>query len=292
MRFTYAEAMVDPSFWAPLALAAEDAGYDAMTVADSVMYPEVGDSRYPYNPDGSREFLEDKPFIEPFTLIAALGAVTTRLEFATFVLKAPIRHPLLIAKSAASTAVMNGGRLLLGMGVSPWREDFLATGVPWERRGKRMDETVEIVRALLAGGYASYEGEAYDLPSVKLCPVPEQPVPILIGGHSEAALRRAARLGDGWMHAGGGPEALPDLLTRLAELREEHSRADVPFRVFAASVDAYSLDGLRSLEEQGVTDVIVGFRWPYQEGPDTEPLQAKLDALRRYADEVIAKARD
>lgn len=291
MRFAYAEAMVDPSFWAPLARAAEDAGYDAMTVADSICYPEVGDSRYPYNPDGSREFLEDKPFIEPFTLIAALGAVTTRLEFATFVLKAPVRHPLLIAKAAASTVVMNGGRLLLGMGVSPWREDFLATGVPWERRGRRTDETVEIVRALLAGGYASYRGEAYDLPSVKLCPVPDEPVPLLIGGHSEAALRRAARLGDGWMHAGGGPEALPDLLRRLAELRDEHGRADQPFRVFAASVDAYSVDGLRALEEQGVTDVIVGFRWPYQTGPDTEPLQAKLDALRRYADEVIAKAR-
>jgi probable F420-dependent oxidoreductase len=291
VRFTYAEAMVDPTFWAPLARAAEDAGYDAMTVADSLCYPEEGDSRYPYNPDGSREFLEGKPFIEPFTLIAALGAVTTRLEFATFVLKAPVRHPLLIAKSAASTAVLNGGRLLLGMGVSPWREDFLATGVPWEGRGRRMDETVEVVRALLAGGYVAYHGAAIDMPAVKLCPVPEQPVPLLIGGHSEAALRRAARLGDGWMHAGGGPEALPDLLRRLAELRAEHGREREPFRVFAATADAYSVDGLRALEDQGVTDVIVGFRWPYHEGPDTEPLQDKLDALRRYADTVMAKAR-
>jgi probable F420-dependent oxidoreductase len=291
VRFTYAEAMVDPSFWAPLAQAAEDAGYDAMTVADSVCYPQVGESTYPYNPDGSREFLEDKPFIEPFTLIAALGAVTTRLEFATFVLKAPIRHPLHIAKSASSTAVLNGGRLLLGVGVSPWREDFRATGVPWERRGKRLDESIEIVRALMAGGYTSYDGEAYQVQPVKLCPVPAEPVPILIGGHSEAALRRAARLGDGWMHAGGGPEALPDLLRRLAELREEHGRADVPFRIFAASADAYSADGLKALEDQGVTDVIVGFRWPYQEGPDTEPLADKVDALRRYADSVIGKVR-
>jgi alkanesulfonate monooxygenase SsuD/methylene tetrahydromethanopterin reductase-like flavin-dependent oxidoreductase (luciferase family) len=154
-----------------------------------------------------------------------------------------------------------------------------------------MDETVEVVRALLTGEYTSYDGEHIDLPSVKLCPVPDQPVPILIGGHSEPALRRAARMGDGWMHAGGGPEALPDLLRRLSELRAEHGREDVPFRVFVATAEAYSPDGLAALEEQGVTDVIIGFRWPYHEGPDTEPLQDKLDALRRFADTVIAKHR-
>ncbi|MBI2709528.1 MAG: TIGR03619 family F420-dependent LLM class oxidoreductase [Actinobacteria bacterium] len=292
MRFTYAEAMVDPSFYVPLARAAEEAGYDAMTVADSICYPEQGSSRYPYNPDGSREFLEDKPFVEPFTLIGALGAVTERLQFATFVLKVPVRHPLLVAKAASSAAVLTGDRLLLGVGVSPWREDYEVLDVPWEGRGRRMDEAVEIIRGLMAGGYFSYDGDVYSMPAVKLAPVPSRPVPILVGGHSEAALRRAARLGDGWMHAGGGAEPLPDLLARLAELRAEHGRDHEPFRVFAASADAYSVDGLRALEEQGVTDVIVGFRWPYHEGPDREPLQRKLDDLRRYADTVMSRVVD
>ena len=94
MRFCYAESMTDPSFYAPLARAAEAAGFDSMMVPDSICYPRRADSRYPFNPDGSREFLEDKPFLEPFSLIPALGAVTRRLRFITFVLKLPVRHPV------------------------------------------------------------------------------------------------------------------------------------------------------------------------------------------------------
>jgi alkanesulfonate monooxygenase SsuD/methylene tetrahydromethanopterin reductase-like flavin-dependent oxidoreductase (luciferase family) len=96
--------MTDPSFYAPLARAAEAAGFDSMMVPDSICYPEHADSRYPFNPDGSREFLEDKPFLEPFSLIPALGAVTERIRFITFVLKLPVRHPVLVAKQATSTA--------------------------------------------------------------------------------------------------------------------------------------------------------------------------------------------
>src|SRR5579863_3697584 len=89
--------MTDPSFYAPLARAAEEAGFASMMVPDSICYPEHSDSRYPFNPDGSREFLEDKPFLEPFSLIPALGAVTRQLRFITCVLKLPVRHPVLAA---------------------------------------------------------------------------------------------------------------------------------------------------------------------------------------------------
>jgi hypothetical protein len=89
------------------------------------------------------------------------------------------------------------------------------------------------------------------------------------------------------MHGGGDLSELPALLTRLAELRDEHDRSGRPFEVHAISLDAYTTDGLARLEELGVTDVIVGFRWPYHTGPDTQPLPEKIDALRRYADEVI-----
>jgi probable F420-dependent oxidoreductase len=283
--------MTSPSFYAPLARAAEDAGYDSMVVPDSICYPQQATSVYPFNPDGSREFLEDKPFLEPFSLIPALGAVTDRIRFITFVLKLPVRNPVLVAKQATSTAVLTGNRLLLGVGTSPWREDYEVLGVPWERRGRRLDEELAVIRGLAAGGYFSYHGEIFDLPPVKIAPVPTRPIPILIGGHGDAALRRAARDGDGWLHGGGDPAHLPGLLARLAEFRRQAGTDGRPFEVHVISMDGYTVDGVRRLEEHGVTDVIVGFRWPYEVGPDREPLAAKLASLRRFADDVIARTK-
>ena len=289
MRFSYAESMVDPSYYLPLARAAEDAGYDSFVVPDSICYPEVSDTTYPFNPDGSREFLEDKPFLEPFSIIPAMGAVTERIRFVTFVIKLPIRHPVLIAKQVTSTAVLTDDRLVLGVGTSPWPEDYEITDVPWARRGKRMDEMITVMRGLMAGGFFEFHGEIFDVPSVKMCPTPRRPVPILIGGHHEAALKRAAVDGDGWLHGGGDPADLPGLLDRLAILRKEHGTEDKPFEIHVISADAYTPDGVHRLEDLGVTDVIVGFRWPYAVERDTEPLQTKVDNLRRFADNVIAK---
>ena len=293
MRFSYAEAMIDPSYWVPLAQAVEDAGYDSITIADSIAYPRDSDSKYPYTPDGDRTFLDGKPFIEPFVLMAALGAVTSRIRFTTFVIKLPVRAPVLVAKQAASIAVLTGNRLALGVGTSPWPEDYDLTGTPWERRGKRMDEAIDIIKGLSSpgGDYFEHRGEIFDIQPVKITPVPDRPIPILIGGHHDAALRRAARVGDGWMHGGGDPGELPGLLARLAEWRAEYGRAEAPFEIHAISMDAYTADGIKRLEDTGVTDVIVGFRWPYTREHDTEPLQTKIDNLRRYADTVIAAAR-
>jgi probable F420-dependent oxidoreductase len=291
MRFSYAESMVDPSYYLPLARAAEEAGYDSFVVPDSICYPQVSDTTYPFNPDGSREFLEDKPFLEPFSIIPAMGAVTDRIRFVTFVIKLPIRHPVLVAKQISSTAVLTDDRLVLGVGTSPWPEDYEITDVPWARRGKRMDEMITVVRGLMAGGFFEFHGEIFDVPSIKMCPTPRRPVPILIGGHHEAALKRAAVDGDGWLHGGGDPADLPGLLDRLAILRKEHGTEDMPFEVHVISVDAYTPDGVHRLEDLGVTDVIVGFRWPYGIEQDTEPLQTKIDNLRRFAEDVIAKVR-
>jgi len=289
MRFSYAEALCDPAHYLPLARAVEEAGWDSFIVPDSICYPEVSDSKYPYTPDGNREFLDGKPFIEPFTLIPAMGAVTKRLRFTTFVVKLPIRQPVLVAKAAASVAVMTNDRFGFGVGLSPWPEDFAVTGTEWATRGQRMDEMIAIVRGLTRGGYFAFHGRHYDVPSIKICPVPAEPIPILIGGHSGPALRRAARLGDGWMHAGGDHEALERYVARLTELRREHGRDREPFEIHAISLYAYSVDGVRRLEDLGVTDVIVGFRDPYHQ-PDT-PLAEKIDYLRRYADDVIASVR-
>ena len=287
MRFSYAESMCDPEHYLPLARACDSTGWSSFVVPDSVCYPRDSDSKYPYTPDGDRRFLEDRPFFDPFVLSAALGAVTTRLRFNTFVVKLPIRHPVLAAKSASSVACLTQNRFAFGVGSSPWPDDFRILGVPWRGRGKRMDEAIEIIRGLCRGGYFEFHGEHFDLEPIKICPTPSLPIPILIGGHSEAALRRAASLGDGWMHAGGDPEVLARYLLRLKELRREAGRADAPFEIHVISLDAYTLDGVRRLEDAGVTDLIVGFRDAYR-GPD-QPLQEKIDALRWYADEVISK---
>jgi probable F420-dependent oxidoreductase len=289
MRFTYAETFCDPTFLAPLAQAAEEAGFDSFSVPDSLIYPAASDARYPYTADGDRAFLEDKPIIEPFALIPWLAAATERIRFTTFVLKAPVRPAVLLAKQAASVAVLTGNRLRLGVGISPWPEDFLAMGQPWQRRGARLDETIEVVRGLTAGGWFEHHGELIDVERMKICPVPTGPIPILVGGHADRALRRAATLGDGWVHGGGDPAELPGLLDRLAELRREAGRAGDPFEIHVISMDAYNPDGVRRLEDMGVSDVVVGFRYPYVREPDTQTLDEKLAPLRRFADDVIAK---
>ena len=202
MRFSYAEALCDPTHYLPLARAVEDAGWDTFIVPDSICYPEVSDSKYPYTPDGNREFLEDKPFIEPFSLIPAMAAVTRRLRFTTFVVKLPIRQPVLVAKSVASVAVMTQGRFGFGVGLSPWPEDFVVTGDRLDdaRQAHGRDDRDRPRSA--ARRVLRVRRHALRVPSIKICPVPSAPVPVLIGGHTEPALRRAARLGDGWMHAG------------------------------------------------------------------------------------------
>jgi probable F420-dependent oxidoreductase len=289
VRFTYAEAMTDSSFMLPLAQAAEAAGYASITVADSLAYPKESDSVYPYTPDGSRTFLEDKEFIETFVLCAAMGAVTSRLRFTPFVLKLPVRPPVLVAKQAASVAALTGNRLALGVGISPWREDFEIMGVDFARRGKRMDECMEIVRGLTSGGYYEFHGEFYDIPAIKISPVPSQPIPLLVGGHADAALRRAVLRGDGWMHGGGAPEELDLLLTKIDKIRHAEGLENKPFEIHVISLDAYTPDGVKRLADRGVTHVIVGFRVPYVVGPDTEPLAKKVEHLNRYAEQVIAK---
>ena len=291
MRFSYAESMVDPSIYLPLAQAAEEAGYDGMVVPGQPLLPGGVRLHLPFSPDHTREFLEDKPFIEPFSLIPAMGVVTERIRFITFVLKLPTRHPLLVAKQATSVAVMTGNRLALGVGTSPWPEDYQLVGVPWEGRGRRMDEAIDIVQGLSAGGYFEYHGEVLrppfgqDQPRSRPSPSPSW----------WAATPRRPCAGppgrDGWLHGGGDPADLPGLLEQLRRLRGGggHGRPalrgprDLPRRLL----------GRRHPPARGAGGDRRHRRLPValrRSGPDTEPLQAKLDNLRRFADDVIARS--
>jgi probable F420-dependent oxidoreductase len=291
MRFTFTDAMTRPEYLPRLAVAAEAAGYHGFTIPDSIAYPQHSDAVYPYTADGDRSFLEGKEFIEPFVLAAYLGAMTEHIRFDTFVVKFPVRAPVLVAKEAFSVAKMTGNRLGLGIGIgtSPYPDDYLMAGVDPAHKGARMDEAIEVFRGLESGEFFEFRGRFYNVPSMKMCPVPTQPIPLLIGGHSDAALRRAATKGNGWMHAGGPNDLLESMLGKLHAFRVEAGNAHEPFEIHAVSQNARTVDGCKRLEDMGVTNVVVGFRNPYIKGDDPQPLADKLARLERFARDVISK---
>ena len=290
MRFTFVESMIDPAWYVPLAKACESHGFSAFAVPDSIIYPQRSDTKYPYTASGERDFLEDKPIIDPFVLMATIAAATDTLRFYPFVYKRPVRQPVLVAKQATSLAVLSNNRLLLGLGLSPWPEDYAACGERWEKRGKRFDEMLAILRQLNSGGYHAFSGEFYQIDSLKLCPTPTRPIPLLIGGHSDAALKRAAQYGDGWLHGGGEIDELDPLLARLKTYLREFGRERDDFQIHAISADAYSVDGVKRLQDKGVTDAIIGFHNTYSLPSDTTTLDKKLVDIQRFASTVIAKA--
>lgn len=286
MEFQIAESMCDIGHYLPLARAADEAGFGCFGLGDSVLYPEAAVGSYPYNADGSREFLDGAPFLDPFQLFAAMSVVTTKIKFAVGVLKLPIRNPVLVAKQTSSLAVLTNERFILGVGLSPWIEDFQACGEDWHSRGPRMDEQIQIIRGLMKGDYFSWKSDYYDIPRIKLCPVPKQCPPIIVGGHSMPAYRRAARWADGVNFVSLSEGELVERLSVIQRLRKEYGRDEQPFQVFAG-IPAFTIDAMRRLEDAGVTTLGVGYRNPYE--PDRMTLQQKLDWVRRFGDEVIAK---
>ena len=286
MKFSYQVGMCEPDHYLPLARAAEEAGFHGLTIPDSICYPQEASSKYPYNKDGSREFLESVPFVESLIAVAAMAAVTQKIELATFVYKLAVRQAPVVAKQVQGIQVLSGNRFVFGVGISPWEEDFAVCDVPWDKRGQRLDEQIDILRGLESGDFFAYRGEVHDMPANKMCPAPSQPTPILIGGHAEPALRRAARVGDGWMCAGADLAQLQAYISLIRQLREEYGTADRPFRVYTTGQDAFTPDGIARLEEIGVTDVVIGFRNVYEMEPD-KPLEEKIAMLQWYAGEFI-----
>jgi probable F420-dependent oxidoreductase len=289
VRFTVPFPMLPADHLLPLAQAAEEAGFDAIAVPDSVFYPEVVSAGYPYSPDGSRFWAAETPFVDPFVSVAAMAAVTERIRFYTNVVKLPIRNPLLVAKQVSTLAVLSGDRFALGVGLSWMPEEFEWTGTEKRTRGARTDEAIEIIRAVCAGGgpqWVEHHGRHYDFDRLMISPAPAEPVPIYVGGHAEPSLRRAARLGDGWISANSTLDELGGLLEQLRGQLDQCGRDGRPFVVSALAIDAMGPDGFRRMEELGVTDAQV-VPW-YFYGGDPDALATQRDSLARFADEVIA----
>jgi probable F420-dependent oxidoreductase len=287
MRFTLQLGFARYPDFQKIAQVAEEAGFSSIGMPDSFFFPKHTESEYPYaDTQVIRGYIEAMPFIEPIVSMSWMAAVTHKIRFYPSVMKVPTRQPLVLAKALSSLAVVSGERILLGAGLSPWKEDFAYNNVDFDKRGQLMDECIAIIRGAMSGQYFEYHSANYDFGPMKMFPVPSRPVPILVGGHSKPALKRAARLGDGWIAANTDFETLKSLLAQLAQLRREYgtdARGD--FEIHGFDVAAQSPADYRRLGELGVTDACVA---PWGFDPST-PLAAQLDGLRRFGDAVISK---
>jgi alkanesulfonate monooxygenase SsuD/methylene tetrahydromethanopterin reductase-like flavin-dependent oxidoreductase (luciferase family) len=288
MRFVLQFGMGAVDHNIPVAIAAEEAGFDGIACADSLIYPKHSDGRYPYTADGDRSFIEKVPFIDPGVVMSMWSMVTKRVHFYPSVYKFPSRHPIQVAKVMASLAVMNGERLKLGLGTSPWEEDFTVFGLPFEGRGQRLEEGVEIFRGLMKGEFFGYEGKFYQFPEIKINPVPKKPIPILLGGHAPVAMRRAARIADGWISANVPYEALKPLVAQLQQIRRDEGNPSRPFEIHGFDIDIVDVATARRSQDLGVTDAQI---LPWLQQGMNPTLAEKLDSIKRFGDEVISKFR-
>lgn len=202
---------------ARLAQAAEAAGFDSLWTVEHILYPEGYESTYPYAPDGKMPGSGSNPIPDPLVWLGYTAAVTSTIRLATGISLLPERHPLTFAKEVASLDVLSGGRVTLGVGIGWLREEFDALGVPWARRGARTEEYVEVMRRVWAEDDVTFDGEFVSFRRASSNPKPAAGrVPVHIGGHSEAAARRAGRIGDGLFLAGGDMAHLLELARNTA----------------------------------------------------------------------------
>ena len=285
MQFFIPMAFNDIDHYVAIAQRAEDCGYSGIAVCDHVAMPADIGSKYPYVPDGKPFWDPTVDWPEPWSVISAMAAVTERLRFVTYVYIMPLRHPITTAKGVATAARLSGNRLSLGVGLGWMREEFEALGMSPKARGARTDEGIEVFRKLMSGELVGHEGEHYSFKPLRIRPVPTRPVPVLVGGVSEKALERAARLGDGWMSVSHSFEELASMISKIEEGRRAAGRGGLPFDVFGACDEVRDADGYKVLDEAGVTSTPV-LPWRYY-GKNGDGLDEKLAAMERFAEEVI-----
>lgn len=289
MKFVTSLAFSDPTQYCELARCAEAAGWDGLVVSDHVVHPEKITTPYPYTKDGAPRWQAPAPWPDPWVAVGAMSAVTQRIRFLTGIYVLPMRNPFSVAKAVGTAAVLSGGRVTLGVGVGWMREEFALMEQPFEQRGARTDEMIDVMRKLWRGGMVEHHGKHFDFARLQQSPAPAAPPPIYVGGVSPPALRRAARLGDGWMGTGQDPAEVPALLGRLRELREQAGRGDEPFETIVPLVTPPDVDVLRRLGDAGMTATTA---WPFSYTlPPNAMLAEKRDSLLRFGETFIAKLR-
>ena len=285
MKFCIALAYNDTRELPELCRVAEESGFSAAILSDHLVYPAVLETPYPYTRDGQPRWEHDTPWPDPIVTAAALAMVTERLQFITSIFVLPTRHPVLAAKSISTAAVLSDNRLILGVGAGWMREEFDLVGQPFEARGRRMNESIDVMRKLWTGEPVAHAGDFYRFDAVQMRPVPEAAIPIWAGGHAAAALRRATHLCDGWLSEVQTSEEMRSIAKRLHRLRASSPRRNEPFHICAAVTDAFTLDGYQEMADLGVTHLIT-VPWLFYGQP--ESLQEKCDGIRRFGETVLA----
>ncbi|HLI74053.1 MAG TPA: TIGR03619 family F420-dependent LLM class oxidoreductase [Acidimicrobiales bacterium] len=221
-----ANPFATPEFLAAVARETEARGVHRIWVGEHLVVFDQYTSHYPYAPDGRMPIPPGAGLLEPFTTLSFLAAVTQDARLGTAMCLLPQRNPVYTAKEVATVDWLSAGRVDVGVGVGWLREEFAVAGVEWDRRGARTDDYLGVLKALWCDDPSSFSGTFYELPECRFHPKPVQDPhpPIHIGGESDAALRRAARLGQGWHTFNRPPADLPPVLGRLDALLAEYGR--------------------------------------------------------------------
>jgi len=286
MKFGYSLMGMNPQGYADVARKAEECGFDSIWVPEHLVFPAEMPETYPYLESGQGPRSGTHLF-DPWVTLGFMAAVTTKLRLGTHVYILPLRHPIVTAKAVATLDVLSQGRALLGAGVGWLAEEFELVEQQFERRGARTDEIIEILRRLWSEKVIEHHGEFYDLAPLRFEPKPVQSLPpILIGGDAPPALRRAARLGDGWIGASHAFEKLEDCVGRLEELRREVDRENEPFEMIATTPPDAGFDGVKRRRDLGITTVVM--MPPMQAGVRLTAESVCAD-LERCRDEIITR---
>jgi probable F420-dependent oxidoreductase len=265
----------------------DEAGYDGLICSDHLIYPRELSSPYPDSPTGRPGWAPDTAWPDTWVLIGAMAAVTRRLRFSNAVYVAPARPLLEVAKQVATAAVLAEGRVSLGVGVGWMREEYELLGQDFGTRGKRLDEMIPALRELWRGGWVSWSGEYYQIPELMLEPHPEAPVPILCGGESEAALRRAARLCDGWVGYAYRWDDAVGYADKLTTLRREYGREGEAFDILLALLEPPTSDLYKRAQDAGIT-AVMSAPWMGTELRPGGPERFR-EPIERFAETIIAK---
>jgi len=267
-----------------LARAADEAGFDSLWLGEHVVVPLGYGSDHPTTRQPGVQHhtgpivRPDTELVDPLVNLAAAAAVTSRITLATGIFVLPLRHPLAIARSACTVQEIAGGRFVLGAGFGWLTEEFDALGIPFDERVGRFTETIEILRAAWAGGEVRHHGRYFDISGVQVTARPT-PIPLILGGNTERALRRAARLGDGWFSSGTPPLEesirLRDELRRLRAEADEACGVDRPFDL-TFRMEGCDPAAARRYEDAGFDRVLI---WTDQVWPADQPLTVKRERL-------------
>jgi len=287
-----------------LAVLAEASGFDSLWLADHVVFPAAIESKYPYSLSGDFPVAQTEPLLEPVATMGVLVGATKRLKIGTAVLVIPYRNPVLLARMLTTLDVFSGGRIVLGAGSGWLAEEFAALDAPeFGARGRVTDEYLEIFKAVSEGGEVAYRGEHYRFEPIFSYPgsVQRPHPPILIGGTTNAALRRVAKLGDGWISVALRPEKIPERLAALRRLMEAEERRYEELwlchKIFLSIGEAKpALDGGRELGTGSAAEIVddlkrlsdLGYRGVILRyiGDDAAAQIAQVD---RFATEIIPK---